>query len=129
MPQIIRMGDSTRWSDVVIYNGTARWVEVAGDLSADAAGQIAQVLQQLDDTLPLVGSNRNSILEVVIYLATLKDVPLLNDAWDEWVPQGHAPVRACVQAGLQGNCLVECIISAAIVEPSAHIRLAVPDSD
>lgn len=114
MAPIVRHGTSPRWSDVVIYQGVARWVEVAEDQSQDARGQIAQVLAQIDATLMQIGSDRSRLLEITIFLADLNDAPLLNELWDRWVPAGHAPVRACVQAGLGADCRVEMLIVAAV---------------
>lgn len=113
MPEIRRLGTASRWSDVVIHQGVAQWVEVAEDSSADVRGQAEQVLRQIDATLVQVGSSRTRILSVLIYLHDLADAPALNAAWDEWVPQGHAPIRACVQAGLAPPYKVEMVISAA----------------
>ncbi|MFN9158812.1 MAG: RidA family protein [Planctomyces sp.] len=113
-PQICRIGDSPRWADIVIYQGIARWVEVASDLSAPAATQIRQVLSQIDATLAQIGSSRESLLQIIIHLADLADAAELNQQWDQWVPPGHAPVRACVQSGLGGGCKVEMIITAAV---------------
>jgi enamine deaminase RidA (YjgF/YER057c/UK114 family) len=114
MNTINRIGTSPRWSDVVIHGGVALWVEVAEDPSQDARGQIAQVLAQIDSTLSQIKSNRQSLLEVLIFLADVNDAPVLNERWDAWVPIGHLPIRACVQAGLSGNCRVEMVITAAV---------------
>lgn len=114
MNEIVRLGDSRRWSDVVIHQGVAHWVEVAADLQLDSAGQIAQVLSQIDATLTQVGSSRECLLQILIYLADLDDFPTLNTHWDAWVPAGHAPVRACVGAALGANCRVEMVITAAV---------------
>src|SRR5690606_33016403 len=97
---IRRWGDVRRWSDIVAYRGTAYWVEVAEDLSADTAGQTRQILEQIDRTLEQLGSGRDQLLQVLIYVASLDDMPALNAQWDAWIPAGAAPVRACVQAGL-----------------------------
>ena len=113
MTDIQRIGDSPRWSDIVIHAGVAQWVEVANDMSHDASGQIRQVLSQIDETLNQIGSSRSRLLQILIYLADLNDAPMLNELWDVWVPRGHAPIRACMQAGLGKGCLVEMIISAA----------------
>jgi enamine deaminase RidA (YjgF/YER057c/UK114 family) len=113
MVTIVRLGTSPRWSDVVIYAGVARWVEVAEEPTPDTRGQIDQVLRQIDATLAQVGSDRTRLLEIVIYLADLADAPVLNELWDQWVPRGHSPVRACVQAGLGASCRVEMVITAA----------------
>ncbi len=113
MGEIVRRGSSPRWSDVVIHAGVARWVEVAEDGTQDAAGQIAQVLSQIDATLVQIGSDRTRLLEIVVFLADLSDAPVLNRLWDEWVPAGHIPIRACVQAGLSAGYRVEMIVTAA----------------
>ena len=114
MSDIQRHGVTRRWSDAVIHHRTAYFVEVADDPSADIQGQVTQVLSQIDDRLSRVGSDRTRMLQVLIYLARLEDAPTLNAVWDEWVPEGHAPARACVQAGLAPGYLVEMIVTAAV---------------
>lgn len=113
MPEIERIGVTRRWSDVVIHGQTAYFVEVADDPDQDVRGQIAQVLAQIDARMALFGSERKDLLQVLIYLADLNDGPILNELWDHWVPTGHAPSRACVQAGLSPGYRVEMVITAA----------------
>jgi enamine deaminase RidA (YjgF/YER057c/UK114 family) len=120
MSAIVRLGNSPRWSDVVIHAGVARWVEVAEDISGDARSQIAQVLSQIDATLSQIGSSKSQLLEVVIFLADLKDATALNEAWDQWVLPAKAPIRACVQAGLATGCRVEMLLTAAIPPTQDH---------
>lgn len=112
MSHIERHGVSKRWSEIVVHNGVAYWVEVADDSSLDVRGQITQVLAQIDATLVRIGSDRSRLLMIQIYLADLADAPVLNDLWDAWTPDGHAPVRACVQAGLSKGYHVEMVITA-----------------
>lgn len=113
MTSIRRIGTHPRWSDIVIHQRTARWVEVASDLTADARSQIAQILAQIDETLATLHTPRSALLEVIIHLASLEDVDTLNALWDSWIPIGHAPIRACVQSRLSGTCRAEFIIHAA----------------
>jgi enamine deaminase RidA (YjgF/YER057c/UK114 family) len=110
---IRRLGEARRWADVVIHGETAYWVEVAEVPSPDTRSQVAQVLAQIDTTLATLGSDRTRLLQVLIYLADLADAPSLNELWDRWVIAGHAPVRACVQAGLSPGYKVEMVITAA----------------
>ena len=119
MPHIQRIGESSRWSDIVIYRGEARWVEVAEDATQDVHGQIEQVLNQIDATLHLIGSNRACLLQVMIYLSDLETATVLNEQWDRWVPSGNPPIRACVETKLAPGYLVEMVISAA-VEPAVN---------
>lgn len=115
MSEIQRFGVTRRWSDAVVHNGTAYFVEVADDMTQDVCGQITQVLAQIDERLKLFGSDRTRLLQVLIYLPSLADGAVLNPLWDEWVPEGHAPSRACVQAVLgHPDCRVEMVITAAV---------------
>ncbi len=113
MSPIHRHGVTRRWSDAVVHQGVAHFVEVADDPQQDVRGQVAQILAQIEGRLALVGSDKTRLLSVLIYLADLKDGPTLNELWDAWVPEGHAPARACVQAGLAPGYFVEMVITAA----------------
>jgi enamine deaminase RidA (YjgF/YER057c/UK114 family) len=110
---IRRYGESKRYSDMVVHQGTAYWVEIADDAALDARGQIAQVLKQIDATLETLGSDRTGLLQILVYLADLADAPTLNELWDAWVPAGHAPVRATVAVGLGTGYRVEMVVTAA----------------
>lgn len=113
MNRIQRWGNSGLWSDVVVHQNVAYWVEVAEDASQNAQGQIDQVLAQIDATLAHLGSRRTDLLQVLVFLHDLADAPTFDTAWKMWVPQGHAPVRTCVQAGLSPGYRVEMVITAA----------------
>ena len=114
MSEIHRYGVTQRWSDAVVFNGLAHFVEVADDSSQDLRGQVTQILTQIDARLALFGSKRTRLLQVTIYLADLKDAGVLNELWDVWVPTGHAPARACIECGLSPGYLVEMVIAAAV---------------
>ncbi len=114
MTAIRRYGSSTRWADVVVHRGVAYWVEVAEDVTRDARGQIAQVLAQIDATLAAISGDRARLIQVLIYLADRDDAATFNELWDAWVPAGHPPVRAMVQAGLGSGCKVEAVVTAAV---------------
>lgn len=114
MSEIQRHGVTKRWSDAVVYNGVVHFVEVADDPTQDIRGQVNQVLTQADARLALVGSDRTRLLQVTIYLADLNDAAVLNSVWDEWIPSGYAPARACVQVGLAPGYFIEIIVVAAV---------------
>ena len=49
-----------------------------------------------------------------VFLRDLADFPGLNEAWDAWVPEGHAPARATVEAKLADPAWrVEIVVTAA----------------
>jgi enamine deaminase RidA (YjgF/YER057c/UK114 family) len=100
--KIERIGVQTRWSDLVVHNGTVYVVEVPATVGADVTTQTREVLASLEDSLGQAGSSKAHLLMVTIFLDDIRDLDAFNAVWDAWVPAGSAPVRACVQARL-GN--------------------------
>jgi enamine deaminase RidA (YjgF/YER057c/UK114 family) len=74
--------------------------QVAEDPKADVAGQVRQVLAQIDALLAEAGSDKTRILSATIYLPDMADFPALNAVWEAWVVPGATPARATVQANL-----------------------------
>ncbi|RVU13874.1 RidA family protein [Methylobacterium oryzihabitans] len=98
---IERFETGTRMSQAVVHGGT---VYLAGQVS-DADGVEAQtrdILGQIDELLAQAGSTRENLLSATIYLADMSTFAEMNRAWDAWVPAGHAPARATVEAKLAG---------------------------
>ena len=90
-----------RLSEMVIHGDTIYLAgQVAADAKADAASQVTQVLAQIDKLLAEAGSDKTKILMATIYLPSMGDFPALNAAWEAWVPAGHCPARATVEAKL-----------------------------
>ena len=90
-----------RLSEMVIHDNTIYLAgQVAEDAKADAASQVRQVLAQIDKLLAEAGSDKTKIVSATIYLPSMADFPALNAAWEAWVPAGHCPARATVEAKL-----------------------------
>lgn len=114
---IQRHGTTRRYSDSIVYAGTVYLVEVPANLDADIAAQTGNVLAGIDRLLAQAGSDRSNLLMVTIYLADMADYDAMNAVWDAWVPEGHAPTRACVQARLShANYRVEIALTAAVIQ-------------
>lgn len=98
----------------MLYGGVAYFVEVPDDPQLAPRAQFEQVLAQVDARLRQIGSDRTRLLQVLIYLPEAGDLPLWNELWDAWVPEGHAPSRACVHARLAApGYRVELVLTAA----------------
>lgn len=75
--------------------------QTADDETTDIREQTAQVLSKIDKYLGMVGIGRMQILSAQVWLADIAaDYDAMNEVWDGWVPEGHAPARATVQASL-----------------------------
>jgi enamine deaminase RidA (YjgF/YER057c/UK114 family) len=114
MADITRFGTTPRWSDLVIHCGVAYFVEVPEDPQLDPRAQFEQLFRQVDDRLALAKSSRKGLLQVLIYLPFPEDLIVFNELWDEWIPSGHAPSRACIHTQLAAPAYrAELIITAA----------------
>lgn len=114
--EIIRHEMSSRMSRIVVHAGTVYLCgQVASDSSEGISEQTRTMLEKVDTLLVQAGSSRNHILSATIYIKDMADFAGMNSVWDSWVPEGRAPARACVQAGMaRPELLVEISIVAAI---------------
>ncbi|MEO0818872.1 MAG: RidA family protein [Pseudomonadota bacterium] len=113
---IERLQVGTRMSKIVKHNGVAY---LCGQVGAGetVAEQTADCLARVDSLLTEAGSDRKHILQAIIWLADMADFAEMNAVWDAWVPEGHAPARACGEAKLAREALrVEIIVTAAVRE-------------
>ncbi len=113
---IERIETGTRMSKIVKHNGVAY---LCGQVGAGdtVAEQTADCLSRVDGLLLQAGSSRQHILQAIVWLADMDDFAEMNAVWDVWVPEGHAPARACGEAKLAREALkVEIIITAACVD-------------
>lgn len=114
---IQRHGTTRRYSDSVVHHGTVYLVEVPSNLDAGIGEQTADLLAGVDRLLAEAGSDRRHLLMATLYLADMADYDAMNAVWDAWVPEGCAPVRACVQARLaKPEYRVEIALTAATVQ-------------
>lgn len=114
--EIQRFQSTRRLSRLVVHNNT---VYVAGVTSSKADGDIgvqtADVLEKIDGYLASVGSGRDKLLSVQIWLKDIeRDFAGMNAVWESWVPEGAVPTRATCEARLASPALlVEIIVTAA----------------
>ena len=111
---IERIDSANRMSKIVKHNGTVYLCGQVGD-GASVTEQTEDCLRRVEMLLQKAGSSKNRILQAIIWLADIdKDFSEMNAVWDAWVPEGHAPARACGEAKLARLDLkVEIIITAA----------------
>jgi enamine deaminase RidA (YjgF/YER057c/UK114 family) len=112
---ITRHHTNQRMSQIVIHGDTVYLAgQVADDANADITVQTHQVLQTIDTLLAEAGSDKSKILSAQIWIASMGHFAQMNEVWDAWVPEGHAPGRACIEARLASpDWLVEVGIIAA----------------
>ena len=98
---IKRLESGPRMSQAVAHGNTVYLAgQVADDPSMDVAGQTRQILASIDKLLAAAGSDKTKLLSATIFLPSMADFAAMNAVWDAWVPQGHTPARATVEARL-----------------------------
>ncbi|MCI5110332.1 MAG: RidA family protein [Marivita sp.] len=110
---IERQEIGTRMSKIVKHNGT---VYLCGQVGAGdtVTEQTQDCLARVDALLKQAGSSREQMLQAIIWLSDMADFAEMNAVWDAWVPEGHAPARACGEAKLaRPELKVEVIVTAA----------------
>lgn len=109
---IERIETGVRSSRIVKHNGIAYLTGQVAE-GETIQEQVQTCLQNIDALLEKAGSSREKMLRVTIWLADMSDFAGLNEVWNDWVPEGHAPARACGQAKLAREELkVEFIVDA-----------------
>jgi enamine deaminase RidA (YjgF/YER057c/UK114 family) len=98
---IRRIAEEERLSGAVVAGGMV-WLagQVADDPSADAEGQTADILRQIDALLAEAGTDKRALVSITCVLADIRDAPAMNRAWDAWLDRGHKPARMTIQAPL-----------------------------
>ncbi len=115
MPEIIRFHVGPRLSETAVHNGTVYLAgQVPDDTTLDMRGQTAEVLGMVERLLAEAGSDKSRILMAQIFLNDIADITVMNEIWDAWIPAGHTPPRATVQAKMANAAYkIEIVVTAA----------------
>jgi enamine deaminase RidA (YjgF/YER057c/UK114 family) len=114
--EIKRLHVGKRLSETAVHNDTVYLAgQIADDTTQGIEGQTREVLAHIDRLLNEVGSDKTCVLMCQIFISDMANFAGMNSVWDEWVPAGHSPPRATVEARLANPaCLVEICITAAL---------------
>ncbi|MCL4149821.1 UNVERIFIED_CONTAM: hypothetical protein GTU68_051633 [Idotea baltica] len=96
---IERTKTTQRMSQIVKHRGTVYLAGQVGE-GATVADQTRDCLACVDALLAEAGTSKENLLQAIIWLDDMADFSEMNEVWDAWVPEGHAPARACGDAKL-----------------------------
>jgi enamine deaminase RidA (YjgF/YER057c/UK114 family) len=74
----------------------------------------AVAVSPIDRSLADAGTNNSRVLTATVYIADMSRKEEMNRAWDEWVARDNPPMRACIGVTLEGQDLVEILVTAAL---------------
>ena len=101
-------------SRAVVHNGIVTTVATAGTKAPSLYEQARDALRAIDRNLADAGTTKSNILTAIVYIADMSRKPELNRAWDEWVDRENPPMRACLGVALEGDDLVEIVVTAEV---------------
>jgi len=113
---IHRIETKQRMSRIVIHDETIYLCgQVAENADKNIEDQTRTMLDKVTSLLEQAGSDTQHILSATIYLKSMDLFAKMNEVWDNWLPEGHAPARACVEARMaRPELLVEISVIAAV---------------
>ncbi|MCD9462611.1 RidA family protein [Photobacterium phosphoreum] len=104
---IERQETKARMSRVVKHNGTIYLCgQVCADATKDITEQTQTMLDKVETLLEQAGSDKQHMLSATIYIKDMSLFAEMNAVWDNWVPEGYAPARACVEASMARDVLL-----------------------
>ncbi len=106
-------GTSPTRSRAVVNDGIVHTVATAPKKSPSLYQQTRDALAAIDKNLADAGSHKSRILRATVYITDMSQKAEMNRAWDEWVDPDNPPQRACIGVALEGQDLVEILITAA----------------
>ncbi|GLP96382.1 RidA family protein [Paraferrimonas sedimenticola] len=119
MANIKRMHTRDRMSKILIHGDV---VYLCGQVGKGLPGesvteQTHEAIRRVEALLEEAGSDKLHMLQVIVWLADMADFKEMNAVYDQWVPLGFAPVRACGEAKLaRPELKVELIVTAALID-------------
>ncbi|KXI21172.1 RidA family protein [Photobacterium sanguinicancri] len=115
MTTIQREQTNQRMSKIVKHGDTVYLCGQVGIAGESVADQTKEALRRVEALLNEAGSDKHHMLQVLVWLADMADFQEMNEVWDNWMPEGDAPARACGEAKLaRPELKVELIVTAAL---------------
>ena len=97
---ITRKHTNKRMSQIVVHGDTVYLAGQVGTENQSVTDQTTEILGKIDALLAEAGTDKSNLLQAIIWLKDMGDFAEMNAVWDAWVPEGHAPARACGSADL-----------------------------
>ncbi|MCW5774543.1 MAG: RidA family protein [Rhodospirillaceae bacterium] len=106
-------GSAAGRSRIVEHDGLVYTVATARAKVPSMRAQTADALARLDENLAAAGTDKSHILTATVFIADIKRKAEMNEAWLAWVDMANPPQRACLGVALEGDDLVEIVVTAA----------------
>jgi enamine deaminase RidA (YjgF/YER057c/UK114 family) len=96
------------------YKDLVWTVATASNTELGIAEQTKSTLEIIERNLEELGSNKFQIVSSQVYIADIKDKPIMDSIWCDWLGDNpdNWPQRACLGVELEGKVLIEVTVTA-----------------
>lgn len=96
------------------YKDLVWTVATASDTKAGIKEQTLSTLKTIEANLLEAGSDKSKIISAQVFIANMSEKPIMDQVWCEWIgdDSSHWPQRACLGVELEGDVLVEIVVTA-----------------
>lgn len=70
----------------------------ASDKAGDIAQQTLEILNRIETHIVELGSSRDKLIMVQVWLADIRDYDAFCTVWNDWCPADHPPALSVVEA-------------------------------
>ena len=109
--EITRFPGAAKGRCKTVVAGNLLWTVSTG-VGATVAEQTRATLAVIEANLLEAGSDKQHVVEAVVYLTDMSNKTEMDAVWCEWIPDGGWPCRACVGTDLAPGDLVEIKVTA-----------------
>lgn len=96
---IIRYDAGSRMSRVVEYNGVLYFGGHVAHQDFKTIGEQTKALtERFDELFEKYGTDKDHLLTAMIHMKDMTMIHEMNEVWDDWINDGKAPSRTCVEA-------------------------------
>ena len=78
-----------------------------GEYADGISAQTTMVMDKLKSALDELGLNWSNVVKMTVYITDMKEKSKMNDVYFSYFEGYEKPSRVCVEAGLEGDALVE----------------------
>ena len=96
------------------YKDLVWTVATSLDTSLGIEQQTELTLDTIQQNLIELGSDKSRIVSAQVYIANMRDKPLMDSVWKKWIGTNsdNWPQRACLGVKLDGDVLIEVTVTA-----------------
>jgi len=89
------------------FSGITAWDRETNSYPEGTAGQTKAIMDKYATALNELGMDWDNVVKANVYITDIQEKPLMNEVYYGYFEGFKRPCRVCVEAGLEGDAVVE----------------------